>query len=428
MMLVASLGGWLLVRCKPELVEKKYIVQILFVTAVIGLVAGGMEKSDIHLQTDGTIERNEPGEGDIEAQLEYTKEGEGEKEQNVPFVVHISEQQLSKEEREKLFTSAKQEIDTLFLGDNNSIDNITLPVQMPESLQEGMITATWSLDNYNVVNLDGTIQEECVEEKGTLIMATVQLYYQEYNCSYEFGFQVYPPEKTQKKTFLNKLSQAIAEEDKNHALEEQFQLPDSIGDYQLSWTIPESTTPVSIIGLGLIAIVGVTIGKNVDAQKKIKKRKMQMQYDYPEMVARLSLLLGAGMTMTGAWEKMVRTYQKQKENKRIMEREAYEEMLTTYYEMQDGIGELNAYERFGERCGVQNYRKLSSIIAQNLRKGTRGINELLEKEVDDAYQERSHIAKKYGEEAGTKLLLPMMMMLFVVIVILMVPACMSLQV
>ena len=39
--------------------------------------------------------------------------------------------------------------------------------------------------------------------------------------------------------------------------------------------------------------------------------------------------------------------------------------------------------------------------------------------------ETVNMAKKYGEEAGTKLLLPMIIMLIVVMAIIMVPALMS---
>ena len=42
--------------------------------------------------------------------------------------------------------------------------------------------------------------------------------------------------------------------------------------------------------------------------------------------------------------------------------------------------------------------------------------------------ERKGLAKKLGEEAGTKLLLPMMMMLCIVMVIIMIPAYFSFMV
>ena len=49
------------------------------------------------------------------------------------------------------------------------------------------------------------------------------------------------------------------------------------------------------------------------------------------------------------------------------------------------------------------------------------------KEKLSAFEERKNLAKKSGEEAGTKMLFPMMMMFGIIIVIIMVPAFLSLQ-
>ena len=51
----------------------------------------------------------------------------------------------------------------------------------------------------------------------------------------------------------------------------------------------------------------------------------------------------------------------------------------------------------------------------------------MEQESADAFEERKNLAKKYGEEAGTKLLLPMMIMFGIVVAVIMVPAMMSMR-
>ena len=95
--------------------------------------------------------------------------------------------------------------------------------------------------------------------------------------------------------------------------------------------------------------------------------------------------------------------------------------------MQEGIGELRAFENFGERCRLSAYRKLSSLIVQNIRKGAKGMQRLLEEEEWEAFEQRKARARKAGEEAGTKLMLPMIMMLVIVLVILIVPAGLTLN-
>ena len=53
------------------------------------------------------------------------------------------------------------------------------------------------------------------------------------------------------------------------------------------------------------------------------------------------------------------------------------------------------------------------------------MSELLEKEAVEAFEEQKNIAKQFGQQASTKLLLPMVMMLGIVIVVVTVPAFMS---
>ena len=52
---------------------------------------------------------------------------------------------------------------------------------------------------------------------------------------------------------------------------------------------------------------------------------------------------------------------------------------------------------------------------------------ILEVEAIESFEERKELAKRIGEEAGTKLLFPMMLMLLIVIVIVIVPAFLSFQ-
>jgi hypothetical protein len=62
------------------------------------------------------------------------------------------------------------------------------------------------------------------------------------------------------------------------------------------------------------------------------------------------------------------------------------------------------------------------LLISNLQKGNRGLCEQLEQEAETAFGERRLLAKRLGEEAGTKLLFPMMLMLGIVVVIVVFPA------
>ena len=153
-----------------------------------------------------------------------------------------------------------------------------------------------------------------------------------------------------------------------------------------------------------------------------------MLLDYSEIVSKLNILSGAGMSILKAWERIVKDYEKKTVRESKARRFAYEEMKITYYEIQSGISEGSAYAAFGRRCNIHEYLKLGTLLEQNVKKGSKGLSKMLEDEVVDAFEQRKNIAKKLGEEAGTKLMIPMMIMLAIVMFIVLVPAFTSFNV
>ncbi len=96
--------------------------------------------------------------------------------------------------------------------------------------------------------------------------------------------------------------------------------------------------------------------------------------------------------------------------------------MKTAGQIGSGQSEGRAYSEFGRRCGLQAYLKLSTLLEQSQKNGSRQLRQALELEMVSAFEQRKNLAKKLGEEAGTKLLLPLFMMLGVVMVMIVVPA------
>ena len=53
---------------------------------------------------------------------------------------------------------------------------------------------------------------------------------------------------------------------------------------------------------------------------------------------------------------------------------------------------------------------------------------MLGREAEEAFEDRKNLAKKLGEEAGTKLMIPMFLMLIIVFAIVIIPAFFSIQI
>ena len=77
---------------------------------------------------------------------------------------------------------------------------------------------------------------------------------------------------------------------------------------------------------------------------------------------------------------------------------------------------------------IRAYRKFGTLLSQNLRKGSKGLTDLLGREAEEAFEERKNLAKKLGEEAGTKLVIPLFLMLIIVFAIVIVPAFFSISI
>lgn len=199
-----------------------------------------------------------------------------------------------------------------------------------------------------------------------------------------------------------------------------YYLPDEWNGKHLEWEQPKDKTGNLLSALGLAAAVAAVIAKKREEQNAQIKRREQMLMDYPGLIMKFTLLVQAGMTVRNAFRKMTVDYKRKNEK-----RAAYEELVTACNEMESGISEMEAYRRFGERCGHVKYKTFATLLIQNLQKGSRQMGEMLEKESVEAWDDRKRKAKVLGEAATTKLLLPMVLMLGVVMAIIMLPACLS---
>ncbi len=402
----------------------KDAAKVLAMSGLLGFVICMTEESEQSLTKDGRLLRNKAGEDAETQELRLNVDGML---KDYSYMVDVEAQRLQGDELELLFSEAEKEAEKEFLADNSSLDCIEKNVSLPKSLQNGQIRASWQLDPDGLFDSDGELCTDQLAKEGTLVMVTLTLTYFDEKRSHSFGCMVLPEKRSNSEQLLNDLSDYFVQEQELNKNEPYINLPLEWNGRRLQWSRKSDQTYQIILMLGLAAAVIVYIQQGIAEQKKEQSRKDQLLRQYPDMVSKISLLLGAGMTLSGAWERIVLNYQRQLEQQHTKSIEVYEQMLLSYREMQDGIGELKVYERFGERCGTPQYRKFSVLIVQNLRKGNSGLRQILEKEVSEAFALRKNQAKKAGEEASTKILLPMMMILCIVMVIILVPAFLTFQ-
>lgn len=179
-----------------------------------------------------------------------------------------------------------------------------------------------------------------------------------------------------------------------------------------------------LFGLGIVTSVSIFFLLDKDLEQKNEERKKEMRKEYPGIVNRMSLYMEAGMTIRGAFLRIGREYAS---GKRV-ENPIAIELAIACNAIHSGVSEALVYEAFGRRTGMQEYTRFCTILSQSLKKGSVEICSRLRQEGERAMEEGLRFQKKRGEEAETKLLLPMIIMMAIVMLLVMVPAFSGLEI
>jgi len=155
--------------------------------------------------------------------------------------------------------------------------------------------------------------------------------------------------------------------------------------------------------------------KQID--KKVKQRKEEIQREFPEFLNKLIILVNAGLPVSSAIYKAI------KDSKGTGE--LYKELNRTLNDIAAGKPELQSYEAFAARCGLAEISMFVAVLVQNLRKGNSELVPMLRIQAVTCWENRKNAAKKLGEEASAKLLIPMVMIFIAILIMVMAPAIMQ---
>lgn len=171
----------------------------------------------------------------------------------------------------------------------------------------------------------------------------------------------------------------------------------------------------------LVLLGAVCVLPDVDLKNRVAKRRLSIQVDFPEFLNKLTLLVDAGLPVSGAWSRIV------EESRGRRDRPLYRELEEVYLQIRAGKSELSAYEAFAKRCRMLEVTKFTAILLMTVRKGSGELLVSLKSLSEECWQARVHLARRQGEEAGTRLLFPMMMMLIGVMIIVIIPVILEFQ-
>jgi len=408
-----------------EQVKRIYICKKIVLTIIIfslaNLFALGYKATEKKVIFNKTyVKRPGENEGSKSITLDVLVSEDNEPLLEEDITLEIKEMEYSTLELKKKFAYGKQYIEQKVLGINTSGDEIRTDLNFITRIPETRIRVSWETNNSKLIDKDGTVYNKGLT-KSELVEVTATLSYMEQEELYTMFFKVFPKEYTKEEMARTRLQEVLKEEELNSREKSVFKLPDSMYDQKIAWAEKEDHTSAMVLAFGIFAGILIFILMDRNLESLVDKRNKEMLMDYPEIINKFTLLVGAGMPLSNAWIKIAKDYK----DKTAKKRYAYEEINITAGELMLGTSEVTAYERFGRRAKLLPYLRFSSLIAQNVKKGSNELLNQLELEAAEAFEERKELAKRMGEEAATKLLVPMILMLLIVLAIIMVPALLS---
>ncbi len=245
---------------------------------------------------------------------------------------------------------------------------------------------------------------------------------QYHSAPYRIYVGIVPRELSRYESLLLQLQQSITAEDEGSLGENMLSLPTEIDGQRIYYSEHEDRSYLLLPLLGVVAAMAIYMRQGQARRTEQKKREARLMLDYSELVSKLMVYIGAGLTVRNALETISQHFDALIARGIKEDRPLYQELRTMVIQFRRNMPESEIYLSFGRRVNLKPYTKLVSLIEQNRMNGARNLRVLLELEMEDAFEQRKTTARRLGEEAGTKLLFPLFIMLGIVMIIVIVPA------
>ena len=223
--------------------------------------------------------------------------------------------QQAKAMADKVFALLPERI----LGENRSLDHVTMPLDLPVSVEGYPFQIVWESSSYALVDSNGTVGNLGLEEgESSPVTLTAVLSYDNgvpggLRYEKEYAVNVFGPELSEEEKLSRQIREAILSADEKSASEQELPLPGQMGEQTIVW---EERAPDS--GIALLVFAGIVSFLAAAAMgsrlhEKVIRRERQMRLDYPQIISKFVLYLGAGLSVRSTFMKLGEDYTRQRE-------------------------------------------------------------------------------------------------------------------
>ena len=361
------------------------------------------------------IERPAFGEADTVTNLVASIEGE-----TYEVSANVKSKELTGEEKDEMFQRAREELERKLLGKNKSASRIVWPLDINATSSVSGVESFFQITDYSLIKYDGTLVYGEGFENDTHTIVKLILKIGDDERIYDIDLYLYrPAENEVSNESLIESEIAVANEDRSSA---SLVLPENVNGKDVSFSIKKSSILGGVVFLGIAAMMICLYLPYKKKKDGSKKRAEELEYGYFELTSKLSVLVGAGLSVKNAFEKIYDDHKREntKENEAL-----YEEVHMMMVSIEGGLLENEALMKFAERTELAVYQRLVSQIISNRKNGASKLKDFLSGEAEDAFEKRLMLAKRRGEKISSKLLVPMIILFTLILLLLIIPAFLS---
>jgi len=149
-----------------------------------------------------------------------------------------------------------------------------------------------------------------------------------------------------------------------------------------------------------------------------RQRCRTLVREFPDFVSKLALLTGAGLHVRQALRRLAGDPQA---DRGLLVREVARVLAC----IEGGMPESQAWSELAEQCRIREIGVLSGILIQHARLGGGELSAELRRMASDSWESRKLAARRAGEEASSKLILPLAILFVAVLLVSVAPAFLS---
>lgn len=168
------------------------------------------------------------------------------------------------------------------------------------------------------------------------------------------------------------------------------------------------------IGLGVLVIIlgGLLVWNSErEQEEQADYKKTKMIGELPVVISKLTLLVGAGLTLRNAWE------QTAEDGEGLI----YDEMRKVVESKANGVTDEIAFGRFAERSEDKNLKRFAAAMVQNLQKGNSEQMKFLREMSLQMWETKKKLIMKRLEDAKSLMVIPLFLIFIGILIMIIVP-------